>query len=130
MWRKGTPRLLASRDDAHLHETSGSKWLALNPLVGKALGWHPVSGNWFCWANQSGDLVARSLWWKDGLIEQYSVYLHVEVGEGWLVLVSRPGFEEIKQWKKSLTRGGVVRRSLGEYSMRGHGHARCILELV
>jgi len=117
-------------NDPYDHETPGSSWLALNPAVGEALGWHPVPGKWFRWLNQAGDLVAESLWWNDGPLQHFSEHLHVEVGGGWLVLVTRSGFEEISKWTAELSRGGVVWRNLGWCGDLGRNHAQGILELV
>jgi hypothetical protein len=58
------------------------------------------------------------------------VHLHVEVGDGWLVLVTESGFEEIKRWATQLNRGGIVRRSLGQYGELSYSQAERILELV
>jgi hypothetical protein len=117
-------------NDPYDHETPGSSWLALNPAVGKALGWRHVPGKWFRWVDRDGDLVAESLWWNDGPLQQYSVHLHVEVGGGWLVLVTRLGFEEIRQWATQLNRGGIVWRSLGQYGSLGRKCAQGLLDLL
>lgn len=121
---------LVIANDPYDHETPGSSWLALNPAFGEALGWHPVPGKWFRWLNQAGDLVAESLWWSDGPLEHFSEHLHVEVGGGWLVLVTKSGFEEIKTWTTALSRGGVVRRSLGWCGSLGRNHAQGFLEFA
>lgn len=115
---------------SYVCEAPGATWLALNPAVGRALGWQPIPDTWFSWRNRVGDVVAESVWWSDGPIEQHSVYLHVEVGDGWLVLVTESGFEEIRQWTTHLNRGGVVRRGLGQYHSLGHSQAHTILGTV
>ncbi|MBN1316411.1 MAG: ATP-binding protein [Anaerolineales bacterium] len=114
-------------NEAHEHETTGSRWLALNPEMGKALGWIPAPGNWFRWLNQAGDLVAESVWWNDGPLEQFSTHIYVEVGGGWLVLVTESGFEEIRAWAKNLSRGGIVWRSLGWHGDIGRKYAKTSL---
>ena len=117
-------------NDPYDHETLGSSWLALNPSVGAALGWHTVPDKWFRWLNQAGDLVAESIWWNDGPLEHFSQHLHVEVGGGWLVLVTKSGFKEIKAWATELSRGGVVWRSLGWCGSSGRNHAQRFLEFA
>jgi hypothetical protein len=111
------------------HETSGAHWLALNPAVGRALGWQPVLGRWFRWANQEGTPVVESIWWKDGPVDSYNQHLHSEVGTGWLVLATQQGFEEIKHWRRNLSRGGVVRRSKGWYGDSGRHTSMSLLDL-
>lgn len=120
---------LVIMNDPFDHETPGSSWLALNPVVGEALGWLHVPGRWFRWVNQAGDLVAESLWWSDGPLQHFSEHMHVEVGGGWLVLVTRSGFEQVKAWTTDLSRGGVVRRNLGWYGSLGRNQALGILNL-
>jgi hypothetical protein len=94
-------------------ETAGASWLALNPSVGYELGWILDSEGLFQWVDDRDNVVAKSLWWRDGNIELYSRFERVEVAEGWLVLVSKAGFEQIKGYFSRLFRGIVVTRCLG-----------------
>lgn len=110
-------------------ETPGARWLAFNPAVGHVLGWQPIPGPWFRWADQHGIPVVESVWWSDGPLHQHAEHLHVEVGGGWLVLITERGFEEIKQWAMQLSRGGVVRRSKGWHGDSGRSQAVRILSL-
>jgi hypothetical protein len=115
--------------DGYSFDTPGSFWIAFNPVVAQALGWHPIDGGWFRWANQAGELVAESIWWGDGPLHQHSKHLYCEVGGGWLVLVTEQGFEEIRQWAGQLSRGGLIRRMLGHYGSDGQGSAIEVLAL-
>jgi hypothetical protein len=114
-------------------DTPGAYWIAFNPSMGKELGWHPiemVKGSWFRWANQAGDLVVESIWWNDGLPEQHFRYPSCEIGSGWLVLASQQGFEDIKKWAVGrLSRGGIIRRSLGLHGDGGKTTAVDILPI-
>ncbi|MDY7076577.1 MAG: ATP-binding protein [Chloroflexota bacterium] len=115
--------------DGRYFETPGADWLAFNPAVGHALGWQPIPGGWFRWADQRGALVVESVWWSDGPLHQSNEHLHVEVGSGWLVLMTESGFTEVLKWARHLSRGGVVRRSLGWHGDAGQRHAIGVLAL-
>jgi hypothetical protein len=93
------------------------------------MGWQPIPGNWFRWAGQQGVPVAESIWWGDGPIHQFNHHLHVEVGSGWLVLVTEQGFDTIQQRATHMSRGGVVRRRKGWLGNAGMFHARGVLAL-
>lgn len=94
-------------------ETPGASWIALNPVVGYILSWQLSEDGWFRWQNQEGIVTAESLWWNDGPVEQGAETLRTEVGEGWLVVLTQHGLQEIMKWSDELTRGGVVWRSKG-----------------
>ena len=99
--------------DGFEFETPGANWLALNPTVGLALGWYPIREGWFRWANEEGVPVAESIWWSDGPIDLANEHLYVEVGEGWLVVITEQGFQEITKWTRDISRGGIAWRSKG-----------------
>ena len=124
-----TPDHLIISGEAYGFDTPGSPWIAFNPYVARVLGWHLLEDGWFRWANQSGDLVAESLWWNDGPVHQHSEYVRSEVGYGWLVLVTEQGFKEVSQFTGQLSRGGVIRRRLGEYGANGEETAISVLPL-
>jgi hypothetical protein len=121
---------LVIANDPYSCETSGARWLALNPAVGKALGWRPAPGRWFRWQDQAGNLVVESVWWNDGPMQQFAERLHTVVGGGWLVLVTKSGFEEIERAAGQLSRGGVVWRSMGWHGDIARYHARSVLALA
>ena len=100
-------------------ETAGADWLALNPKLGYELGWKLESGGLFQWVDDLGDVVARSLWWRDGSIELYNRFTRTEVAEGWLVMISKLGFEDIKKQYSTLNRGYVVNRRIGWLGSKG-----------
>ncbi len=115
--------------DGYDFETPGARWLALNPAVGRALKWQPIEGDWFRWVNGQGDIVVESIWWSDGRMHRFDEHQRVEVGNGWLVLVTEQGFEEIMEWAPQVTRGGVVRRSTGWCGSAGQHYATGVLAL-
>ncbi len=110
-------------------ETPGACWLALNPALGRALGWHPIPGGWFRWADEKGVPVVESFWWGDGPVHQCTEHLLVEVGSGWLVLATEQAFERIRQWARQLSRGGVIRRSRGWGGDAGRSQAIGVLRV-
>ena len=125
-----TAEHLVITHDGYDFETPGARWSALNPVVGQALGWQPIPDGWFRWADRKGVPVAESIWWSDGPPHQFSTHLHVEVGNGWLVLMTERGFEEVMQWAKHISRGGIVRRSKGWCGDAGQCHATGVLALL
>lgn len=100
-------------------ETAGANWLALNPIVGYELGWKIDREGLFQWVDDRGNVVARSLWWRDGNLELHNRFERDEVAEGWLVLMSVQGFAEIKKLFSSLNRGCVVHRRIGWLGRKG-----------
>jgi len=105
-------------------ETAGTNWLALNPFLGNELGWKLASEGLFSWIDGSGNIVARSVWWRDGSIELYTRFERVEVAEGWLVLISKSGLDEIKRILTTLNRGIVINRRIGWLGDKGSQTAR------
>jgi hypothetical protein len=100
-------------------ETPGLRWIALNPIVGWAMGWRPRSGKWFSWEDQQGNVVVESIWWSDGGIECYDWRQRVEIGSGWLILMTEEGFKAMQQRIENMSRGGVVWRQKGWYGDAG-----------
>ena len=111
-------------------ETAGASWLALNPSVGYELGWKLDSVGLFQWADSNGNVVAKSLWWRDGNIEFHRRFEREEVAEGWLVLVSKLGYEQIRKIYSGLNRGRVVHRELGRPGAKRRSISRQITLLI
>ncbi|HEY60588.1 MAG TPA: hypothetical protein G4N92_07905 [Anaerolineae bacterium] len=129
------PNIKAPKDhivisnDAYGFETAGANWLALNPEIGYTLGWRTIPGNCFQWIDSFGNTVVSSLWWRDGCFEINNPHKRVEVGEGWLVVVSKSAFEEIKKLLPNLNRGGVIKRSIGQFGLKGSNISKQILSI-
>lgn len=66
--------------------------------------------------------MAESIWWQDGPFELYSHYDHVEVGTGWVVLITEEGYREIQHRYAALARYGAISRSLGQFGRIGKGN--------
>ena len=95
------------------YQMGSANWIALNPRVGFDLGWQYSNNGLFAWKDKTGQLVAESMFWQDGNPESANRYDRVEVGYGWLVLITEKGYQEIRRRYGVISRGGVIRRSLG-----------------
>jgi len=94
-------------------QTPASRWIALNPTLGRQLGWRLASDKCFRWIDTDGNVAVESVWWRDGNPDRYDRNKHCAVSEGWLVLASREAYSQIVQKSGHLKRGGLVRRKLG-----------------
>jgi len=72
-----------------------SNWIAVNPALARYLGWEPEPTKLFAWKNSRGELIAESIYWSNGNIQMIP-RKDGEVGEGWFVLISEDGLEQIK----------------------------------
>lgn len=107
---------LVLRNSVRGIETPGAEWLALNPSVAKGLNWHLSDEGLFRWLDSDANVMAESMWWKDGLIGHVARN-NVEVGEGWLVLISPEGLHSLT------AHVGELRRTMRVTRTR-HGQAR------
>jgi hypothetical protein len=73
-------------------ESECSKWLALNPVVGRALDWYLSNGGMFRWLDRDQQMMAETIWWNDGFLGHQPPKFDDEVGEGWLVYLTGPAF--------------------------------------
>ncbi len=94
------------------YDTPAESWLALNPMVGHALGWVLSSDGYFHWVNREGQTMARSVWWMDGLIAHQPPKFDDEVGEGWLVVAAPKALAEITAEFGPVVRQALVLRTL------------------
>jgi energy-coupling factor transporter ATP-binding protein EcfA2 len=78
------------------YDTPGDGWLAFNPTLASALGWHPCPDRLLAWT-YNGQPMVQTMWWADGVFEQSMPYYRkLEVGEGWLVLASPDAMKALK----------------------------------
>jgi GTPase SAR1 family protein len=78
-----------------------SKWIAINPVLARHLGWVPETTKLFAWKNPQGELTAESIYWSNGNTSM-TPCKDGEVGEGWFVTVSEDGLRQIKSVEKNL----------------------------
>lgn len=107
----GIPAPLTIQNVAYGFDSPGSNWLALNPLVGLQFTWHLSDNGLFRWVDIEGQTMVETLWWRDGSVEQSPPNFHNEVGEGWLVVASKPAWKAIKSQWGTLKRVLRVERS-------------------
>ncbi|MCX6319262.1 MAG: hypothetical protein NTW29_18435 [Bacteroidetes bacterium] len=74
-----------------------AKWVAFNPKIAISLNWKPSKRGDFAWESTEGDLMAYSVYWKSGNVNMSSRHKGSEVAEGWYVLLTPKGKEEIKR---------------------------------
>ncbi|MEO7839574.1 MAG: hypothetical protein ABIU06_09510, partial [Anaerolineales bacterium] len=110
-------RELVIAHNGYNYQMGKANWLALNPRVGIDLGWRPVDNRLFSWKNKNDQLVVESIYWQDGNFDSYSPYDHVEVGYGWVVLITEDGYQEIRRHYGVISRGGVIKRSSGQFGI-------------
>jgi len=104
-------------------QTPASRWIALNPTLGRQLGWRLASDKCFRWIDTDGNVAVESVWWRDGNPDRYDRNKHCAVSEGWLVLASREAYSQIVQKSGHLRRGGLARRKLGFAGSEGMNSA-------
>jgi hypothetical protein len=88
-----------------------STWLALNPFVGRELGWTLSAQGLFRWVDSQGQVMAESVWWVDGTIA-ISPFHDDQTGEGYLVIATGLGWEALRRKFPYITACELVRRSL------------------
>jgi hypothetical protein len=70
------------------------RWAAINCSFARKLGWSPSEDEPFKWVDSSGNLMVKSVYWRDGWI-CISPPRFESLGEGWLVLSTPEGFKSI-----------------------------------
>lgn len=92
-----------------------SSWIAINPLIAKALEWIPEPTKLFAWQDARGKLMAESIYWADG-----NSFMHPpkngNTGEGWFVTISDTGLEQIRTLNDKLYFKKKIIRSKNENS--------------
>ncbi len=97
----GNHFIVVIRDHRFDHFDLKSKWIAINPLLARHLGWEPETSKLFAWKNPQGEIIAESVYWSNGN-NCMTPRKDGEVGEGWFVIVSKDGLEQIKSVGKNL----------------------------
>jgi hypothetical protein len=111
-----------------MYQMERANWIGLNPQVGLQLGWQPAEKNYFAWKDNNNQLMVESILWQDGNFDSANWYDQSEVGYGWLVIISKKGYERIFKRYGTISRGGVIRRSLGQFSSLGRKTISSILD--
>jgi hypothetical protein len=70
-------------------------WVAFNAKIAHSMQWIPSLSEPFRWDNADGEMMVRSIFWKNGWIGLKPPHL-VSLGEGWIVVASDAGLSAIK----------------------------------
>jgi hypothetical protein len=98
------------------------RWAAINCAFARYLGWLQSNDEPFKWVDTSGDLMVKSIYWRDGWIGLEPPHFE-SLCEGWLVLATEKGFDIIRQNFKNLEQHlWVERYSHGVKSYKGLWH--------
>jgi hypothetical protein len=111
------PSLLL-RQYALAFETPAKYWLAINPELGRRLGWTPSAEGLFRWVDDNGRLMAESLWWEDGSRSMRPPHFEDEIGRGWLVVATRPALEQIAALVGATADWARIERSAREQDIK------------
>jgi len=70
------------------------RWCAMNANVARLLGWAPGPDEPFAWENSAGDVMVRSIYWRDGWTSLQPPEFD-SLGEGWVVVASEEALQQI-----------------------------------
>ena len=76
------------------------RWAAINCSFARRLGWSPSDNEPFKWVDSSGNLMVKSVYWRDGWICIQPPRFE-SLGEGWLVLATLQGIRSIRAASKN-----------------------------
>ncbi len=98
------------------------RWAAINASFARRLGWRPSDDEPFEWVDSSGNLMVKSVYWRDGWIWLEPPRFE-SLGEGWLVLSTEQGIRSIRTASNNCELHlWVERHSHGEKSYEGKWH--------
>ena len=103
--------LIIIREETHGNFSTLSNWIAFNPVLAKYLGWQPLPGKLFAWADEYGNCLIESVYWLDGNIKMQPPHLYSEAGEGWYVLATDLALAKIKEIEPLLYQEKFIYRS-------------------
>jgi hypothetical protein len=103
------------------------RWIAVNSSFAKSLGWVPSPTRPFEWLDESGVLMVKSVFWRDGWIGLEPPRFE-SLGEGWLVLVTDLGLARIHEARPNAQYHlWVERHSHGKKTYAGYWHLLSLL---
>ncbi len=74
-----------------------SRWIAFNPKIAAKLCWEPSEEEPFGWEDEEGNLVVRSVYWRDGNVNLSQRVNDCETGGGWYLIASDSGLKAIAE---------------------------------
>ena len=107
---------------------SAYRWVAFNAGIARSIGWVASDVNPFEWHDGSGNLMVKSVLWRDGWIDLKSPHLDA-VAEGWIVLASNAAIQAIIQSVPDASQHlWVQRESHGRHPYEDSWHLSCSLD--
>jgi hypothetical protein len=98
------------------------RWAAINSSFARRLGWRPSDDEPFEWVDSSGNLMVKSVYWRDGWIWLEPPRFE-SLGEGWVVLSTEQGIRSIREASNNFELHLWVKRySHGRKSYEGKWH--------
>ncbi|MDE2369699.1 MAG: hypothetical protein KGN16_12080 [Burkholderiales bacterium] len=103
------------------------RWLAINPAFAAARGWTFLGRDDFAWLNESGEVVARTIYWRDGPGRRSPPKLDEVFAEGWIVIIRRDaiglvGKSVSLQLDEYVSRSASVREETGQERASASAH--------
>jgi hypothetical protein len=117
--------LIIVREETHGNFSTASNWIAINPVLARYLGWYPLPGKLFAWADDEGICMIESVYWMDGNIKMQPPHLYSEAGEGWYVMATDHALAEIREVEPYLYQEKFIYRST-ENDINSEQHATII----
>lgn len=98
------------------------RWAAINSSFARWLGWRPSNDEPFKWVDSSGNLMVKSIFWRDSWVWLEPPRFE-SLGEGWLVLSTEQGIRSIREAADNFELHlWVERHSHGEKQYEGKWH--------
>ncbi len=123
------PHIILVRDNRFDHFNMRSTWIAINPGLAEELGWLPHEDKLFAWKDNNDKIMAQSIFWSDGNVKVLPPSDN-EVGEGWFVVVSNEGLDQIQQICKKMYVQKLMQRFKSEDSVSMENFATAIKKHV
>ncbi|MEJ1931060.1 hypothetical protein WDZ92_12440 [Nostoc sp. NIES-2111] len=105
------PFLVLMRDHRFHQPGLKSNWIAINPRIARQLGWIPDRTKCFGWMDNNGEPMIESIYWIQGNTDMKPYHRESETGEGWFIVASKAGFEQIMSLKNMGLISRLVERS-------------------
>jgi hypothetical protein len=70
------------------------RWIAFNARLASSLGWIPADDAPFEWRSPSGELMVKSIFWRDGWIGLRPPHME-SLGEGWFVVATPDALSQV-----------------------------------
>ena len=90
------------------------RWIAFSSMVARSMGWIPTDTNPFEWRTLAGQLMVKSVYWRDGWIGLEPPHME-PLGEGWFVVATPEAITTVlRAFPKSHVHLWVERHSHGD----------------